>query len=396
MEKKIKLLMLSDAPTTPTGFGRVGFSIAKHLSQDDYDISWLGVNYYGDPHTLPYRIYPPGLGGDVYGFNRMREVLDRENPDIVWILNDAWVQNDYLAILKQAANDKANPHKPKVVTYTPVDAEFHDPSWYQHFDVVDVPVAYTRFGYDEISRTRPDLADKLMVIPHGIDTDLFFPLSSSRKEFKKTFYPREEFGDFFIALSAHRNQPRKRLDITMYGFAMFAQGKEDVKLFMHCGVTDSSIDVAKLAIRLGIDHKILMSGVVHGIQRVSDIQLNKIYNACDVGLNTGVGEGWGLPNMEHAVTGAMQIVPGHSSLTDLWGDVGMLVPARIPVTLDNIMTVGRMVMAEDVARALETAYRNKSNTDALGMKGMKKFSAPNYSWANITKTWDSIFKDLMP
>ncbi len=390
---KIKLLMIGDSPTSPTGFGRVGASIAKNLPQEDYTISWLGVNYHGDPHSFPYRIYPPELGGDVYGFRRLREIVAEEKPDIVWILNDAWVQNDYLSILGQMREEKIGP---KIVTYTPVDAEFHEPQWYQFFHIVDVPVAYNRFGYEEMVRARPDLEQRLLVIPHGIDTDTFYPLAPTRREFKLSYFPREEYADYFIALSAHRNQPRKKLDLTMYGFAMFAQGKEDVKLFMHCGVTDSSIDVAKLAIRTGIDHKILMSGVVHGIQRVTDAHLNKIYNACDVGLNTGLGEGWGLPNMEHAVTGAAQIIPYHSALKDLWKDAGIFIPAEIPVTLDNLMTIGKMVTAEDVAATLQYCYDHREETDAMGKKGQEKFSNPNYSWANITKTWDRIFKDLMP
>jgi hypothetical protein len=58
--------------------------------------------------------------------------------------------------------------------------------------------------------------------------------------------------------------------------------------------------------------------------KFSDEQLNFLYNACDVGINTTTGEGWGMPSFEHAATRAAQIVPHHTSLADLWK--GVLIP----------------------------------------------------------------------
>jgi hypothetical protein len=41
---------------------------------------------------------------------------------------------------------------------------------------------------------------------------------------------------------------------------------------------------------------------------LSDESINHIYNACDYGVNTSNGEGFGLCQLEHLATGAIQIV----------------------------------------------------------------------------------------
>ncbi len=393
MENKIKVLFHGDA-VAPTGFSRVLHSIAEHLPQDDYDISWVGVNYYGDPHDYPYRIYPTGIGGDVYGISRLPEIIDREKPDIIFILNDAWVQDGILKAIKEIY-DKRKYVLPKIVTYTPVDAIDHDSDWYKEFNIVTKAVAYTQFGKDVIDKAVGNLNP--IIIPHGIDTKYFYKINKSKTEIKKELYPnKEEFFNSFVVLSANRNQPRKRLDITMSAFALFASDKpSNVKLYMHCGIRDSHIDIIKLAKRLGIDSRLIISGNINGIQRVTIEKLNTIYNATDVGINTSVGEGFSLTQIEHAITGAPQIVPDHSALSELYKDCGLLVPTKTDIVLDRIMTTGRIVLPEDVADRLEELYQNRLLYADLSKKSIEKFSSYEYSWEYVGKLFDKVFKEVV-
>ena len=41
---------------------------------------------------------------------------------------------------------------------------------------------------------------------------------------------------------------------------------------------------------------------------ITDEAINHVYNACDVGINTSNGEGFGLCQIEHLATGAPQVV----------------------------------------------------------------------------------------
>jgi glycosyltransferase involved in cell wall biosynthesis len=243
-------------------------------------------------------------------------------------------------------------------------------------------------------KAAPELASKLLVIPHGVDSDVFYKLEGTRAEFRRNLFgPDNNLEDKFIILSASRNQPRKRLDITMRGFKIFAKDKPDVRLYMHCGVVDASIHVAKEAVRLGIDEKLIISNLNYGPQQVPLERLNMIYNACDVGINTSMGEGWGLPIVEHAVTGAPQIVPNHSACAELYGDCGLLVPTVTHYTFDTIMTVGMLVSPEDVAIQMENIYQNKDLYAKLSTAGVEKFTRPEYQWNHISSRWLGVFRE---
>ena len=102
---------------------------------------------------------------------------------------------------------------------------------------------------------------------------------------------------------------------------MFARGKTDVQLIMH---SDGDL---------------------------SDADLNRLYNACDVGINTSMGEGWGLVSCEHGAAGAAQIVPDHTGCAELWRGRGELIPpARSYVPEFSPLEMGE-VSPEGVARA---------------------------------------------
>jgi glycosyltransferase involved in cell wall biosynthesis len=162
---------------------------------------------------------------------------------------------------------------------------------------------------------------------------------------------------------------------------------------MHCGTTDAYIDIIKFAKRLEILDRVLITSLVDGVQIIPSSDLNNIYNACDVGINTSVGEGFSLTNMEHAITGAPQIVPNHSALHEIYQDCGMLINTSYDWLFTNIMTMGRVVTPEMVAGGLETLYQDKGLYEDLSRKGIAKFSSPEYDWNVIGEQWDNLFEE---
>jgi glycosyltransferase involved in cell wall biosynthesis len=165
---------------------------------------------------------------------------------------------------------------------------------------------------------------------------------------------------------------------------------------MHCGVKDANhIEVIKYAERLGIRPRLLITNLQTGAQNVSKNLLNVIYNSTDVGINSGVAEGWNLPSMEHAATGAPQLVADHSALHELYQDCGILVPAKIKHLLDNSMTIGRLILPVDLAKKMEKIYLDKELYQKLSKKGHDKFSQPMYQWSEIGKVWSDVFNGVL-
>jgi glycosyltransferase involved in cell wall biosynthesis len=397
MDKKIKGLFIADA-VAATGFARVAHSIIDNLPKK-YEIAQLGINYFGDPHPYKHEIYPASLGGDVYGLGRLVPLIMNIKPDFIFIINDPWVISMYLQELqKQKIKDI-----PPIIVYFPVDAREHSPSFYAQFDLVKKVCVYTQFGKEVILATQsPNITEeKIHIVPHGISTKTFYPINSTFA--KQTLYPKdrtEEFLDSFIIFNGNRNQPRKRIDITMWAFREFQKNKPDVKLYLHMGVLDMGVNIAELAARYGFDNKLILSTMENRIPSVPDEKLNIIYNATDVGINTSLGEGWGLVNWEHAATGKPQILPSHSALKEIWEGSAKLIPTIMPQMIERVNTVGMVPDVRALVSMLEWAYNDwKYNggieLNALGQKGYALTQEERFTWQSVAKEFDKVITEML-
>src|SRR5204862_3751525 len=186
-------------------------------------------------------------------------------------------------------------------------------------------VVYTEFARSEFEGAFDRLREKrgagefpaVDVIPHGVDRSRFHPLpgllqtsfaSPGRAEAKrKVFAGLEDLADSFVALNASRPDKRKRVDLTIEGFARFAADKPaNVRLCLHHAIMGEpeKNQIKSLVERFDLTERLYLNPLAGGI--VDDAALNLLYNACDVGITTSMGEGWGLVSSEHGATGAAQ------------------------------------------------------------------------------------------
>lgn len=387
MAKKTKILWIGDGGVA-TGFANVNHNIIENLPEDDYDIHHLAVNFRGDYfETKPWhKLYPAMLGGDMLGIGRIKGMVEKLKPDLIFILNDLWVVRDYLNNIGEDI---------PIVCYFPVDAGPVQAGWIEFFGRLEGTVAYTKYGQQEILKTRPDLS--VSIIPHGIDTKMFYPIDKMEARvvhMKNTINP-----DDWIVINANRNQPRKRIDLTIKGFCEFANDKPDnVRLYLHMGIEDAGwridtmIERYKHAQRLYITSPNLRpdNGIPVEI-------LNYIYNSCDVGLNTSLGEGWGLVPFEHAATGAPQIVPANSANLEIWGEGrGLLMPVeKETITAPRILTEGSVPSVQTIADSLQYAYDNPKEMSEMAKAAYDWMLLPQFQWSTIALQWDALFKKIL-
>jgi glycosyltransferase involved in cell wall biosynthesis len=271
---------------------------------------------------------------------------------------------------------------------------------------------YTEYGRRQIERSLRCVRDEnpgfkfpaLEVIPHGVDTHRFYPLSSSdegdlparRLEARRAMkFDDAEHLDAFIVLNANRNMPRKRIDLTMQGFAQFARDKPaNVKLYLHMATEDTGWNVLVLAKRYGIFDRLIMTQADNSRPQFSDEQLNLLYNGCDVGITTTTGEGWGMVSFEHAATRAAQIVPRHTSLADLWDGAAEFVEPFTKLTYPGNLTEGHIVSPEAVAAALQHLYQDREHRDSLAEAAYRNATRPDFNWSSIAAKWKRLFNDL--
>ena len=129
--------------------------------------------------------------------------------------------------------------------------------------------------------------------------------------------------------------------------------------------------------------------------RFTDEQLNLLYNACDVGLTTTTGEGWGLVSFEHAATKAAQVMPRHTSLTELWHGAAEFVDPIMTLTYPGNLTEGHIVTAAGVAEALERLYRDVAYREALAEAAYRNATSLERDWRKIAAQWKQLFDELL-
>lgn len=399
MPSKPPILLIGDA-VAPTGFARVLRNVFERLS-GDFEIHQLATRCREAPVSYPWKLYPAGLHGDVYGENRIAELVDRIHPRLVFILYDIPFQGRYLKALREAGSDA------KVVSYSPVDAGPVVPELIQRLQGISRCVLFTEYGKSEIERAVADLRvaqpgfsfSPLAVIPQGIDTDIFHPLAGaeSRRLARRRLFPdTPEMQDAFIVLNANRNQRRKRIDLTMEGFAAFAAGKpENVKLFLHMALEGDGWHLPTLARRFGIEERLILTTGEDAHPTVADTQLNAIYNACDVGVNTASAEGWGLVSFEHGATRAAQIVPCHTSQAELWRGAAELLPPVMTVTEPGDLIHAHLLSAADLASSLEWLYRDEEHRDRMAQAAWENAHRPEYRWESITGRWRHLLNEVL-
>ena len=319
-----------------TGFSRVLQGLLTQLVKD-FEVHHLAPNYVGQAPELPWTLHANPSPIDRSGVSHLTNLVERIRPEFVLVLQDLWALPTYLKALRPYRKNLG------VIAYCPVDNRILNAKSLAWLPRVNKLVLYTRFAeravascLDELRLEDPDFPQvDLAVIPHGNCTDLFYPLPDRdietpapqrRAAARHLLFPDRTFPeDSFVVLNASRNQPRKRIDITLEGFARFVRDKpERVYLYLHMGMREIGWDVFGLAHRLGIQDRLLVTTRSRDHPSVSVERLNLIYNACDVGVNTTCGEGWGLASFEHAATGAAQIVPRHSSCAELWADSAVM------------------------------------------------------------------------
>lgn len=388
---RCKLLVVGQG-VRPTGFARVLESVLTRLPAE-FEPVHFAINHRGPPLDRGYRVVPNRLVGDPLGREQLPALLAEVRPDVVWMCHDWWMWSVHRRALRAAAS------APRVVFYCPLEWPFARATEAAALVEVDRLVFYNEFGRDSAAQALAELGLPLppgAIVPHGVDQGRFRPLCGdspdsrrrSREQARAVLWPgRDELRDAFIVLNANRNCARKRIDRTLQAFAAFARGKPDAYLYLHMGMRDAGPDLPALARELGVADRLLVTTAGDERPEVSDEHLNLIYNACDVGVNTSTGEGWGLVAFEHAAVGAAQIVPDHSACAELWREHGLLTPLERGEL--NKVSVAAL------ARQLDRLYRDPAALARWSAAALARTRDPEVQWDHVATRWARLFAEAV-
>ena len=250
--------------------------------------------------------------------------------------------------------------------------------------------------------------DKLIkYVPHGINTDYFFPITTEYKnyskylEFKKSVFEGKEIE--FVVFWNSRNIRRKSPGDVILAYRQFCDqiGEEKAKkcaLVMHTQAVDQN-GTDLYAVREALCDPSYVN-VFFSQNRLSAEQMNWLYNLADVTMLISSNEGWGLSLTESMVAGTMIIGNVTGGIQDQmrfvddngeWYTPSLEVPSNhmgtykehgewaVPIFPSNISLVGSVPTPyifddrcdfRDVAEAIQQVYQMpKEERERKGLAG---------------------------
>ena len=406
-----------------TGYATVSRNIKKHLKnyfKDAVQIDVCAINHFGnsyteDDGTFVFSAKRSDIKNDDFGrFVFLKILAEDDSYDAVFIIQDLGIIQPIIPVMQSILEKRKSENKKrfKTIFYFPVDCVLF-PVLVKGLEFFDHIITYTEFGKKEVLKLRPDLLGKIKAIPHGNNFSDFHPIEQAEKEgFRKFFF--EENADKFIVTNVNRNQPRKDIPNTIFGFIeakkMAKESGYDIDLFLylHCHPKDpkgNDIRAIMLQTQLeeDVDYKLLPKVWEHNL--CSRKELNQIYNASDVYLTTTLGEGWGLVASEAMSAKLPCILPYNTSLMEMsgFGSRAYMLRTMIPYCgkEDNIIReqTDYVEVAEKII-GVAIAKRYGNENDVLKMELNSKIEKSyNYvqslDWGIVCKKWIEIFKSTI-
>ena len=264
--------------------------INKKLGIDDADVKVQPNNGYGEAQMI-------------------RALIEREKPDGIFIFTDPryWI---WLFEIEREIRSKIPIMWLNIWDDYPAPMYNHD-----YYDSVDLLMGISK---QTCNINRLVLGDKaknkiIEYVPHGINEEGFYPIKKGHKEydklqqFRKETIPNPDI-DFVVYFNS-RNIHRKRPGDTILAFKLFCDmiGEEKAKkcaLIMHTAVSDpNGTDLRAVKEALCPDD----INVLFSTAKISEQQMNYMYNLADVTMLLTSNEGWGLALTESLMSGTMII-----------------------------------------------------------------------------------------
>lgn len=393
-----KLLWIGDA-ACESGFAKATHLIVPEL-QRSWDVHVMGINYRGDPH--PFRdqvkgqLYPAYVyGSDIFGVKRLLSVCDKVRPDLIVLQNDPWNFPRYFQQLSQLESP------PPVVGIVAVDGMN---CLGRALNKMTRAIFWTEFGRDEA--VRGGCTVPTGVVPLGVDLAIYAP--QERREARLRLGLPADVIDGYIVGNVNRNQPRKRLDLTIRYFARWRQMLPEVErrrtfLYLHVAPTgDQGIDCEQLARYYGMseqDRWLILAEpeMFHG---TSEKWVATTYNAFDVLVSTTQGEGWGLTTLEAMACGIPCIVPDWSALGEWARGAAKLVSCPTVSVTPMVNCIGGVPDEERFVAALDEMW-NPETRAYYGRIARMRATEPRFRWeqvaagfaAEIERGWEGRITD---
>ncbi len=351
------------------------------------------------------------------GIYHLINVVKTVRPDIIISLDDSVVIENQLNILSSVKTDFTF----KFIPYLTIDHELNTRNIFEKHNL-DTIMTMTLFAKKQIENASREIS--VPVLYHIVDQDTFYPLDK-KPLIKKWGLPeapvQQGLGSViperFIVGAFNANNVRKRWDILLEGFGMFASGTKNTTLLIkvpsllpskdkngltQCAEYNLNDLIKQTKIKYNLDEQSII--VIEG--EVTIPELNELYNCCNVGLTTTSGEGFGLTPCEMALCNIPQIVPNYSSFIELFQDTKGLMPVdKYPIYVGRHLSLNEFTNLSQSFACIYKSYiyhseqtettDNLSITSSGGTSGIPTFILSENKIPNINLNIVGVFSTFI-
>lgn len=365
-----------------------------------YTIHWLGLGYRGEKKEMSWgTLYPSNLkGGDVFGAYEAASMAKELQAGNILLLTDIYLLRHYVRAWTPLKQEGI-----RLVAYTPLEGPLTNVQLVNDITFLDELVLYHTGAVTDMKKAihewRQQDVNTNILLPeisyryHGTDTIKFRPSASSaeQQQLKQELFAVPDAANAVFVLNVNRFRDRKDLGSTITGFARaFPNFTKPVYLCLHTPGLDEYRQAAlqTLIQQSGCADSILLNPL--GNNYIPDEQLAKLYQACDIGVNTSLGEGWGMISFEHAACGAAQVVPDNSACKELWTAKGIVIPCPHTVHLDGSPFLLHGVDTDVLAEKLVQLVNDEAYLQTASEQCFQYVQQEVFDWKKIGDSWQTL------
>lgn len=398
----MRFLLVSTHVDQTTGYSKVSHNLLKQISTLSPKVKTFHFGFQRHPGRTSVRKVPEGVitydaaanedpKEEGFGFNKIHEYVEMVGPDVVMIYNDPLIVMRFIESMKHERGKSSY----KLWIYLD-----------QVYEGIAQPLIETIRDHSDRIYCFSELWKKkfldygpfpdVRVLEHAVDPTVFSCMASASVASVRTNLNVPS--DAILFLNANRNSQRKRLDLTIGGFARLL-ARNPTKPYHLLILTNASpqsgafYDLQRIFIEelkgQGLDvqthvRKLLLIDSSPP-NLMSDEAINQIYNASDIGVNTSDGEGFGLCQLEHMYTGAPQVVTDVGTYSSfLNSNVAEFIPKQGRTYFAGSMPHGLWAPTfsmESVADGMEKSIETLEDK----RKAVSKYTFK--SWSTVCDSW---------
>lgn len=342
----MKIMWASNAPWTGSGYGQTTARFTPLIRDLGHDVA-LFANYGLAGKTMLWDnmlVYPAMMdswGNDVIASYTLHHFRNDRNAGWVMLLQDVWTMK----------SEKLKDFH--VAAWAPVDHEPAPPRVIEFFTRNGaVPIAQSRHGF----RMFEQAGLNPLLVPHGIDTDLFRPVGKAEGR-AKLGLPEDAFVFGMVAGNTGTHPSRKAFPEVFQAFKTIHDRHPDTVLYVHSMrlKLHAGLDLTRLAENIGISDSVVFADpFAISVGEIGTADMPQIYSAMDVLVNPAYGEGFGMPIIEAQACGVPVLLADNTAMPELLGG-GWLCPSYPSWDEDQLSWWGRVHVPE-LTEVMEEAY----------------------------------------